>query len=519
MPDLGNIVMAALGISFLIFIHEMGHFLAGRFFDVRIETFSIGFGPRLLAFTRGETEYRIALIPLGGYVKFSGEYADCLDDAPLDPRDLTAKPAWQRAIVFSGGVAANFAFAFIIFPVVFALGVPFQAPVVGTVIPGAAAWQSGVQAGDEVLTVNGNRVYSFSDVALEVALSDSQATTFSILRDNEEIDVTLRPHLNTAMGRLEAGIHPSDDGTLLVEPDGPAAMAGLKTGDALVSINGIAVQPKGRATAALEDSGIFGFSGGQPANLVVERDGILIESKVIPSLVSSPEIRRLGIFPIETKVGARRGAADSDSYPLQVNDVVLAVKGAPVTTSSALLEAITESQSSPTIVTISRAGEEMPVTLSETQQQELISGEVVFVLNGSGRQVQVIPGGAADQAGIQDGDEIISINGTLTRDYQHLASIIVESPLDEHEIHYRRGTIATVTVRTAPIDLFDYGFGLHILEVVHKESLPGALAAGFDLSTNALRTTALTLSKLVTGDVHSKNLGGIVSISVLSCKS
>ena len=127
--DLGSILLAALGISFLIFIHELGHFLAARAFGVRVETFSIGFGPRLFGWRRGQTDYRLSLVPLGGYVKMAGEYGDLRDGTVLAADDLSAKPPWQRAIIFAGGVIVNVLFAFVAFPVAFALGVPFTAPV------------------------------------------------------------------------------------------------------------------------------------------------------------------------------------------------------------------------------------------------------------------------------------------------------------------------------------------------------------------------------------------------------
>src|SRR5262245_3252598 len=110
LTQLGNILLAALGISFLIFIHELGHFAAARLFKVRVDTFSLGFGPRLWGIRRGATDYRLSAVPLGGYVKMAGEYGDYKPDEQPAPDELLAKPAWQRAIIFSGGVIVNFAF-------------------------------------------------------------------------------------------------------------------------------------------------------------------------------------------------------------------------------------------------------------------------------------------------------------------------------------------------------------------------------------------------------------------------
>ena len=198
--NLGSIVLAALGISFLIFIHELGHFLAARAFKVRVETFSVGFGTRLWGFRRGETDYRISLVPLGGYVKMAGEYGDLRDGAALAADDLTAKPAWQRAIIFSGGVIMNVLFAFVVFPVAFAMGVPFTAPVLGYVVPGGPAWRADLRPRDEVVSVDGHRVYQFADIGLDVALADPDGIVLRILRDGAESEVTLRPERTTVGG-------------------------------------------------------------------------------------------------------------------------------------------------------------------------------------------------------------------------------------------------------------------------------------------------------------------------------
>ncbi|MBM3986233.1 MAG: RIP metalloprotease RseP, partial [Planctomycetes bacterium] len=237
--NLGSILLAALGISFLIFIHELGHFLAARLFNVRVETFSVGFGPRVWGFRRGETDYRLSAVPLGGYVKMAGEYGELRDGSTLAADDLTAKPPWQRAVIFSAGVVVNVIFAFIVFPVAFSLGVPFTAPVIGSVAEGGPAWQAGVQPGDEVLAVDGHRVYGFPDVALEVALSDPEGTTLRLRRDGRETEVVLRAARNTQEDRLEIGVGPASSRRLSVERDGLAWSAGLRPGDELVDVDGV----------------------------------------------------------------------------------------------------------------------------------------------------------------------------------------------------------------------------------------------------------------------------------------
>src|SRR5881397_1488530 len=107
-----NIVIALIVLSVIIVIHEIGHFLVAKFFKIKVETFSVGFGPRLVGFRRGDTDYRISALPLGGYVKMSGENPS--DTITGDPREFLSKPKWQRFLVASAGPAMNIVLAFVL---------------------------------------------------------------------------------------------------------------------------------------------------------------------------------------------------------------------------------------------------------------------------------------------------------------------------------------------------------------------------------------------------------------------
>ena len=138
-------VLVMIGV--MILIHELGHFWAARFFDVHVETFSIGFGPRLFGFRRGETDIRVSLILFGGYVKMAGEHLG--DEANADPRSLLAKPRWQRLIVSFAGPAMNIVLAVGIltglYMVAYPQGPEVHSPVVGYVAPDSAAARAGIQ--------------------------------------------------------------------------------------------------------------------------------------------------------------------------------------------------------------------------------------------------------------------------------------------------------------------------------------------------------------------------------------
>lgn len=207
-----NILLVALGLGFVIFVHELGHFLAAKLFGVKCEKFYVGFdvpikiGPlklpsKLLHFQWGETEYGIGMIPLGGYVKMLGQDDDprrlkeeaerirtenpnAPSDDPsrikLDPRSYPAKPVFARMIIISAGVIMNLIFGVLMAAMAFKLGVPYDPAVIGEVIPGDPAWKSGIQAGDKIIqvaSVNDDQL-SFNDMRQKVALSgirDSKA--------------------------------------------------------------------------------------------------------------------------------------------------------------------------------------------------------------------------------------------------------------------------------------------------------------------------------------------------------
>jgi regulator of sigma E protease len=512
--NFGSILLAALGISFLIFIHELGHFLAARLFKVRVETFSVGFGPRVWGFRRGDTDYRLSAVPLGGYVKMAGEYGELRDGSALAADDLTAKPAWQRAVIFAAGVIVNVLFAFVVFPVAFAVGVPFTAPVIGSVVEGGPAWQAGLQAGDEVLGVDGHRVYGFPDVALEVALSDPAGTALRVRRDGRESEVLLRATRNTQEERLEIGIGPASSRRLAVEPDGVAHSAGLRNGDELLDVDGAPLP---------QDEGLDAFLArrmgeGLPLTLGVLRDGERVEARLQPRRVVVEDQLLLGFLPADTAVVALRGPALAPSGLLQPGDVVREVAGVPVASAQALRDAAEAAPAGALPLVVLRGSERLELQLPPAQRAWL-ARDVAFDFDHARTLVRVLPDGAVAAAGLRDGDEILALDGEPVRDYPDLQERArTAHGTGRHRITFRSpgAEARTLEVDPRPPVRWDYGCFVTLAEVHHKEDLPGALAAGWQTSLNMLRTTGMTLSRLVTGDVGAQNLGGIVSISVMT---
>src|SRR5258708_6099740 len=141
-------------IGVMILVHELGHYWAARFFDVKVETFSFGFGPRLFGFKRGDTDFRFSLLLFGGYVKMAGDQPG--DEAVADPRNLLAKPRWQRLIITFAGPAINVVLAIVLMTGLFMFHFPTTPPnpLVGSLDPNGVAAKAGIREGDQVIQID-----------------------------------------------------------------------------------------------------------------------------------------------------------------------------------------------------------------------------------------------------------------------------------------------------------------------------------------------------------------------------
>lgn len=187
-----GIVYALLALSFLIFFHELGHFLAARFFGVRVEVFSIGFGKKIFTKKIGNTEYAISAILLGGYVKMKGQ-----DDAnPLaksdDSDSYNSKKPWQRIAILFAGPFANFLLAFLLYFIISTLGVPSLSPQIGKIEPNSPAFYASLQTNDTIKEIDGKKIRVWEDIRNAVGKSKDKINLV-IQRDNNLLNITLTP--------------------------------------------------------------------------------------------------------------------------------------------------------------------------------------------------------------------------------------------------------------------------------------------------------------------------------------
>jgi regulator of sigma E protease len=295
----------AIVLGFLILIHEFGHYAAAKYFGVRVEVFSIGFGKRLLGFTRGDTDYRISAIPLGGYVKMSGE--NPMDDRTGDPGEFLSHPRWQRFIVAIAGPAMNIMLAIVLLTVVYMvhyeyLAVADEPAVVGWVNPNTPAEKAGIQIGDRIVRVDGIQNPTWEQVEIKDDLSPNQPLDFSIEHDGKVVDKVLVPQPVGPNQYGDMGWVPKEPNVTLtlVEPGMPAAKAGIKVGDQILSANGKDIPH----LAALIQ--MLSHTKDQPLDLVVLRNGEKMSFTLKPVLdpggAGQEPAYRIGIASRPTKV-------------------------------------------------------------------------------------------------------------------------------------------------------------------------------------------------------------------------
>jgi regulator of sigma E protease len=226
----------------LIFVHELGHFMAARRVGVKVLTFSLGFGPKLLKVKRGDTEYCISAVPLGGYVKMAGESPE--DARSGAPDEFMSKTKWERFQILIMGPVMNIALAVVVLAIVLAQGAEIPAyeeksPLVGAVEQGSVGQRAGLRPGDRLLTVAGDDVPTWRDVDMAIGMNANRDIPITFDRGGRTQAVTVRP---AAQGKYEMG----DIGVLpdvspsvrSVVPGDPADRAGVKTGDVVVSVDG-----------------------------------------------------------------------------------------------------------------------------------------------------------------------------------------------------------------------------------------------------------------------------------------
>jgi len=275
----------------MILVHELGHFWAALSVGVRVETFSIGFGPRLFGFRRGETDFRISAIPFGGYVRMLGEQPG--DESAADPRSFQRKARWQRAIVIVAGPLMNVLLSVALVTGLYMYGFPKEAPsaeaVISSLAPGSPAEVAGLHPGDRIIQLGDKQNPSWTDVLTEEALNANHALPVQVQRGAQRLHFDVTPRMDAKEGIGVAGWR-GDVQVAEVSKGSPANAAGLKAGDLFIDVNGKPVESLYTVQQAIS------HSNGKPVELTLMRNNQIEKVSVTPQASNNSRLPwRIGI--------------------------------------------------------------------------------------------------------------------------------------------------------------------------------------------------------------------------------
>jgi len=351
-----NILKVAFGLGFVIFIHELGHFVLAKWNGVKVEKFSIGFGPTLMGFQRGETEYVIAAVPLGGFVKMLGEEPADEASKSTDPRAYSNKSVGARMAIISAGVIMNVILGLGCFVYAYGQGMVEMPAKVGGVEPASPAYDAGMRPGDEIVAIDGRGDLSFNSMSFKVVLSgQGQVLNFEVKRPGHEglVGLDIQPRRETGSDRPTIGVHsspslnvgilPGLNAGLLILPAGmknPPEYPQFEATEEMGPIDTlVAVGPPGRDPTPVEDihqyHGLLARFRNEPLVHVFERHEGTVDApgKLLNRFeITCPPANfvdfglRLGCEPI----AAIRKDSPADRAGFRKGDQIVKVDGEPV---------------------------------------------------------------------------------------------------------------------------------------------------------------------------------------------
>ncbi len=292
---ISNVFWFLVLFSIIVVVHEFGHFATAKILGIWVEVFSLGFGPRVISFRKKETEYRLSLIPLGGYVRLYGE-----EKATGDPKEFLSRPKWQKLLVLVMGPIMNVALAVGVMGLVFMRGLQepaiYSKPVVvGWIDPASPAAKAGILPGDRIIEIGGRKNPTWRDLRILTSTSAGHPLKIKVKRGENVLELTLVPQ---KVGRYDlgySGIYPPMEAIIgSVVPGKPASRAGLKPGDRILEVNGERVRDFYHLRELLQKS------RGKPLILKIKRGEKIFSVKITPEKQNGRWI--LGFFPYQPTV-------------------------------------------------------------------------------------------------------------------------------------------------------------------------------------------------------------------------
>lgn len=513
-----NVILVIIGIGLLIFVHELGHFLMAKKIGVLVHAFSLGFGPAILKKKWGETEYRLSLFPLGGYVKLAGESPE--EEKTGSPREFSSKSAGQRASVLVAGVALNAALAFVAFVVAFQIGVPFITPEVGQVAPGWPAWEAGIQRGDKIVEIDGSKDADFEDLFTIVALSSpSTGVNLKIERENKTFDVNIIPKYDAEHGIQRIGIMPAtsleiDKIFAFENKHSPAGDAGIQVKDVVVAVNGK------RISTEDEFREVESQSAGKEMALTVLREGTEIELKAIPY---KPARWMLGLSCATAILDGVKSDSLASNAGFTKGDEIIEVNSKPITGFSDIRKLVIESEEETNLFAVKRNNTITLISVlfdDDKAKEKFLDGLTPFY----GLKVDsLVEGFPAEKIGLQPGDRIVSLDEKEIKDWSALLQMVMASQGKPMVIEWlRRNERFVSTIEPKKDEENAAGsIGVKFREktVIKQYGLLGSCVVGTKKAIINVQRLYLTLKGFFSQRLSTKNVGGFILIAQASYES
>jgi regulator of sigma E protease len=537
----GSMIQAILGIGFLIFIHEWGHYIACVLTGTKTEAFSVGFGPRLFGWERdpegkrrftvgarqldpedGSMDFRIAAVPLGGYVKMAG--GEIIgNSSSTDPGHFVNKSASARIFIVCAGVIMNFVTAFAFYTLVYANGKPHIPPVVGLVTPGGPAWTAGMQPGDRIVEMDGDRMRTFYDVRIASVFGDSDVSMpVKLDRGGKEVSVSLRPSYLEDLGMQAILLEPSYE---LVLGQGDREIRIGRQTEAVIGGERIL---GGHAAARALERLLVTRQG--PIEIQVEGQPafeVQLAGGTAPEGVPPP--RRIGLEALtELRIKALRAGING----FDVGDQLLAAEvkdqRVPLGNAGDLQRAL--SQDIVTALFVKRGEEEVRVPLELPGGTTVTNWDAhVAVEAKPGRTVRPSSVGmlsrgpqgsfwrytssAAADAGVREGDELLSADGLELETFSNLIDVILKAKAgDAIALRVRGVDGGERDINVTPQELA-YAGSLDVSRVeripLETEGLADSLSLAGGTLAREVRNVFRTIGALFTGRLSfNKNIAG-----------
>jgi regulator of sigma E protease len=595
----GHIMLVVFGFGMMVFVHELGHFTSAKLSGIKVEAFSIGMGPILIGLRRtekgykirilpglinktegpadegglcytfgkktrpGETEYRISLIPFGGFVKMLGQEDVIQAEKSDDPRSFANKPVGARFAVIASGVLFNALSAVVLFMITFMVGINFPPAIVNGVVKGSPAAKAGLQPGDQIIEVNGRtKNLDFTDIRAAAVLSDwAQEIPFKIKRKDGSIE-------QIYMAAVKIGGNPEKEFGIespvslnvakVTKPKVLLKATGLQPGDRIISVNGKDVEYYWQMDKIINDSYAPSVSmlakrssGSQKSELVKTQipldwpadtvSGLSNVCSMVPRLrVQSPSTPEQNLadrllFYIKTLLAQAGIGQKPTRYELKLkpNDIIISAGDVKYPTYYELRDLTNDYENKDLPMTVLRTDSSDKQETVDVVVRPMRKGDRVIIGFAPVLDVEhpvvaktLTTDSNAVQFTLPPGAAITTVNGTQVKDFLAVAKIIAQSAADKFDIRYvsTDGKESSAVLNTADnkklvnlVPTFAKEVPLALMEITHKADGPfEAVSMGFSNTVRMIMMTYESLKVLLTGQVGASSLTGPVGIIHLS---